>query len=47
MKVAYDMRVGGPPGANISDIPVRVAAQGLKALVLVDDISGSRGGGWG
>ena len=39
--------VGGPPGANISDVYGWVTAPGLKALASVDNISGSRSNGWG
>ena len=31
-------RVGGPPGANISDIPRGVTSPGIKSLVSVEDI---------
>ena len=41
----FDERVRGPSGANISDCPRGVTSQILKALVLVDDISGSHSGG--
>ena len=47
LKGASNKRVGGPPGANISDGPKGVIAPGLKALLSVDDISGIHGGGWG
>ena len=42
-----DKCVGGPPGANISDGLGGIVAQGTKALVLVENISGGRGRGWG
>ena len=42
----FDERVRGPSGANILDCPRGVTAPSLKALVLVDDISGSHSGGW-
>ena len=42
---ASDERVGGPPEVNISDVPGGVTAPVLKALALVDNISGSHGGG--
>ena len=46
MEGASDEHVGGPPGANISDGRGGVTAPGLKALVLVDNISGICGSGW-
>ena len=47
LKGASNERVGGPPGANISDSPGGVAAPGSKALASVDDIAESRGCSWG
>ena len=43
---ASDEHVGGSPGANISDVPRGFTTTGLKYLALVDNISGSCGGGW-
>ena len=47
LKGASDERIGGPPGANISDSPGGFTLPGSKYLSWVGDISGSRGGGWG
>ena len=47
LKGASGELVVGPPGANISDVPGGVTTPGLKDLALVDNISGSCGGGWG
>ena len=47
IKVASNKRVRGLPGSNISDGPREVTVSGFKYLASVDDISGSRGGGWG
>ena len=47
LKGASSERVVGPPGANIQDGPVGVTAPCWKSLAFVDDISGSRSGGWG
>ena len=44
LKRASDECVGGPLGDNISDGPKGVTVPGSKALALVDDILGSRGG---
>ena len=46
LRRAYNERVGGPLGANISDGPRGVTAPGSKALALIDYNSGSSGGGW-
>ena len=45
LKGTSDECVGGPLGANISDNPRGVTDPGLKGLELVDNISGSCGGG--
>ena len=45
LKGDSDDRVGGPPGANISDGPGGVTAPGSKSLALVENIPGSRDGG--
>ena len=47
MKGYSDDRVRGTLGDNISDSPGGVMVPGSKALASVDNISGSRGGGWG
>ena len=46
MEKASDNRVGGPPGVNISDGFGGFTAPFSKALVLVDNNSPIRGGGW-
>ena len=46
MASASDEHIGGRPGVNISDGPEGSTMTGLKVLVSVDNISGSRGVGW-
>ena len=46
MEKSSDESVGGTPGVNISDGFRGVTAPGSKSLVLIENNSGSRGGGW-
>ena len=46
LRRAPDERVGGRPGANISDSPRGAIVPGSKALALVGNISGNHSGGW-
>ena len=46
LKTVSNKRDGGPQGSNMSDNPGGFTKPSSKSLALVENISGSCGGGW-